>query len=482
MLRSLLLLPGLLMIALAAVLILRPDPLPVAVREADALWQAERIGEARRVFRALDRADAPAIVDLRLAQIALLRGECPQAQLHAAQALGQPLRRDDAAIAHLVAGQCAALHGDAGHAEAEWRSVDRRSPFAPLADVLRAERALVEGRTTDAIGFLEAARAKPLPEPWSALVRVRIAQALSEPGTAVLSLQAIAAPLPPPSADTRPFFPISTAEIEQWRGQLIGIAEQPDDDRALLMGQHLLDAKLYRLAIVQFERVPFDGPNGVLAQAQAAFARWQLGQTAAAADQLRELAAAAPDEPVVATLFAVVATQSGALDAADAALNAAEKAHPLDPAIALVRSDLLAARRDYPAAVAERRRARDLAQPEVKARYAVAFAQQHLDLTYNVCSNGISAARDATTIAPGDAATWQVLAATLYHCRQYSGAAEAALQGIGLASDNAALQFYAGAALWNSGDRDAARRHLLRAADLDPAGAWRERAEGAVGW
>lgn len=485
MLRALLLIPGLILLMVAAFLILRPEPGAAALRDADRLWQAGRFAEARQRYLLLQKQPATSgIVHVRLAQSALLRGECAEALLHAATALQRPLRRDEAALVHLVAGQCASLARDTGRAEAAWASVDPRSSLRPLADVLRGEAAVAAGRPTEAATRYSTALQQTPPEPWQSLARLRIAQteALEQPDAALSSLQTIGTALPSPTADMRPFAPLSSAQIVADARQLEAILRQRDPARMQLLGQYLLDRGLNRLAINAFERMPSAAPESVIATAYAAYARWQLGETAIATAQLRELATANPAVPVVATLYATVALRTNDLEAANRALDAAEARNPLDPAIALVRSDVFAARREYVRALAERRRARDLARADARGRYALALAQAYFDTTRDLCRAGQTAAQEATAIAPNDPAAWQTLAEARYHCRAYDQAADAAQRGLQIVPDSAALEFFLGASLWERGRREAARSHLLRAADLAPQSEWRTRAETLLGW
>lgn len=478
---------GLLLLTISGSLVLRAAPQSAELRSAERLWAAGRIAEARQQYLALSTGETvPALVLVRLASIALLRGTCPDAQAYAGRALLQPdLRRDEAAQLHLVVGQCAALADDSARAERAWNSVDPRSPYRSLADVLRGEHALRSGALVTARSAYESALAEPLAEPWLMLVRFRLALLLAaeSPSDAARLLTTI--PLPPsePTPETRPFLPLPAAELAQQSLQLRAILAQPDAQRQRLLGQQLLTLGLYRLAIVRLEQISAASTESVaLANADAAYARWQLGQQAAATTQLRELAAAAPESPAIATLYATLAIHAGQPDAAAAALDAAEARHPLDPALALVRADLLIARREYARAIVELRRARDIAQPEQRGRYALALAAHHLRLTYDLCGGGITAAREATTIAPADPASWQALAAALYHCRAYDDAAAAARSGLERDPAQPALAFYLGAALWADGQHDAARPHLIAAIDRAPASEWRVRAEELLGW
>ncbi|HEY0607747.1 MAG TPA: tetratricopeptide repeat protein [Herpetosiphonaceae bacterium] len=475
----------LVLIGAVIALVLRPAQQPDELRAAEQLWQAGRVTEALRSYQTLRSSEsAPALVDIRLAAITLLRGDCAQAQMYAATALGKPLRRDEAAQAHLIVGQCAAQRGALDRAQAEWLSVDPQSPYQALVDVLSGEIALRGGLRSSAIDAYTSALAGPLPEPWRSFARLRLALALAPdaPETALRHLQSIPETLPDPAPETRPLLPLTSGAIVGQARQLAAILAAPPEQQRQLIGQQLLDLNLLRLAIATFEQVPVDAPRDPLAEAHAAYARWQLGQTSAATTQLRELVAQYPQQPLIATLYATIAINAGNLDEASAVLDAAEARAPLDPAIVLVRSDLLVARRQYPEAIVERRRARDIARPEVRGRYALALAEQHLSLTYRVCDSGITAASEATTIAADDPQAWQLLASMFYHCRSYTQAAEAAQRGLALAPNNPGLRFFLGAALWEDGNQDAARPHLIAAADLAPASEWRKRAEQTLGW
>lgn len=478
-------LSALALIAAVSILVLRPEPQQIDLRAADQLWQSGRLTEALRRYQSLYASKAaPALVDTRLAAIGLLRADCSHAQTHAAAALHKPLRRDEAALAHLIAGQCAALRGDLARAQAEWQSVDPRSPYHALTTVMLGEYALRTGQRATAIDRYTAALATPLVEPWRSFTRLRVALALAPtaPDEALRQLALIPATLPDPDSDSRPLLPLTASEISGQSRQLTAILATPAEQHPQLLGQQLLALDLLPLAIATFEQVPIDAPNRPLAEAHAAYARWRLGQVSAATTQLRDLVARYPQVPPIATMYATIAINAGDLDSAAAVLDAAEARHPLDPAIVLVRSDLLVARREYPQAIAERRRARDIARPEARGRYALALAEQHLSLTFRVCDSGVAAAREATTIAAADPRSWQMLASTLYHCRSYRESAEAAAQGLSLAPNDPALHFFRGAALWEAGDRVAGRPHLIAAADRAPGSEWRRRAEQTLGW
>lgn len=485
MTRIWLLWPGLVLLALAAWLVLRPTPYAAELRAAERLWQMGRSAEARQQYLALAQQPAvPARVSVRLAALALLRGECVEAQTYAARALLDQLRRDEAAQMHLVMAQCAAERGAGNRAEAEWASVDPYSPYFDLVAVLRGEYALRNGLEQPATAQFRTADQSALPEPWSSLIRLRLAllRAADNPAEAQQLLAAIPRTLPDQGPDLRPWLPLASLQIVAQARQLEAILRAPADQQAQLLGQQLSELGLYRLALARFERVDPAAPGALLAQAHAAFMRWQLEQTAAATTQLRELATVAPREPVIATLYATALVQQGALDAADAALNPAEAAAPLDPAIPLVRADVLAARREYTRAASELQRARDIARPAARGRYALALADFYLSRAYNLCSAGVDAARAATNSAPDDPTAWRTLAALYYHCRAYDAAAVAARAGLDRVSYDAGLRYFLGVALQASGQNAQGREQLLAAADLAPASEWRARAEAALGW
>lgn len=484
-----LLLLGLLLSALSSNLVLRPEPATMALREAEYLWQVGRSSEARRQFMQLLAHTQLASVPVRLAQISLLRGECDSAQRYAAQALrgaGTPagaLRRDEAAHAHLVAGQCAALAGNRRYAEAEWAAVDPRSSLHPLANLLRGEDALRVADVQAAAQYGLKALESTLGEPARSFAHLRVALALAgdAPAAAEQHVAAIPAALPAAAADIRAYMTLSSEEIVRHARQLEAILGSEPAVRGQLLGQQLLALDLHHLAIARFEGVPPDAPRVVLARAHAAVTRWELGQKDTAVEQLRELVEYAPHNPAVATMFATVALYRGQLDAASAALDVAEGWNPLDPAIMVVRSDVLVARHDFPGAVAERRRAFEVARPAFRGRYARALAELHLRLTYQLCEAGADAARTATLLEPSAVESWRLLGSIVYHCRDFAGAADAARRGLQVAPNDAELEFWLGAALWESGQRRGGTVHLRNAADFAPSSEWRRRAEEILG-
>jgi hypothetical protein len=484
MTKALLLLSRLLILSIAPFTLLASSPQYEELRAAEHLWRTRRIAEARQRLEAIHRqgAASPA-VSIRLAAIALMRGECSTAEIYAATALLQPLRHAEAARAHLIAGQCAALRGNQERAQAEWAAIDPSSSDRALASVLRGENALRRGDAAEASRHYQIALGSPLPGPWSALVHFRLAliEAFDKPTAATRHLEAIPSRLAEPDPETRPFLPLPPAQIMAQARYLRAILLEPEGQRAQLLGQQMLGLELYHLAMLHFARVPSDMPGKPQASAYAAYARWQIGQREIAIAHLRELTTRYPGEPIIASFLETATLESGNLDAAQAVLDAVEARQPGDPTLALVRSDILAARHEYEAAVAERRRARDLAPSDLRGRFAIALAQQHLHLTYDLCGTGVSAAREATRSARNEAAAWQSLAAALYHCRAYREAAEAARNGLQIAPQDAALTFFLGAALWESGNQ-AGREYLINAADLEPASEWRKRAEQLLGW
>jgi len=448
------------------------------LRIADQLWRDERATEAWALYTDLHEADAlPPYAQLRLAGLALERGACGDAELLAVPMLQQPAAADDAALAHLIRAECALKRNAPQRAGAEWNAIAGSPTGFALAQVVQGEHALRSGDLPAATKHLETALRNPLPPPWTAFAHLRLAQASSDPAAAAHHVAAIPATLPAADPATRPLLPLRLHELAAQAASLRAVLAAPAADQDQLRGQVLLDAGLWQLAAAHWDRLAQHDGDDPRAPAYAAYARYQLGERRNATLALRALGQRFPGDPFIATLRATFVLGTGDANTARIFIERAEAEHGRDPALALVRSDILAAQRRYADALAERRRARDIAPPAQRARYALALAQQHVDLAYNLCDEGIAAAQDATTLAPNDAQAWHTLAAAQRHCRRYADALTAAQQGLTLAPDDPALHFYAGAALWETDQRDQGRVYLLRAADLAPASTWRERAE-----
>ena len=448
------------------------------LRTADQLWRDGRATEAWMGYTDLHQADAlPPYAQLRLAGLALERGACGDAELIAASILQQPATADDAALAHLIRAECALKRSAPQRAGAEWNAIAASATGDALAQVVQGEHALHNGDLLTAAKHLEAALQHRLPAPWTAFAHLRLAQTSSDPAAAAQHLAAIPAALPTADPTTRPLLPLRPHELAAQAASVRAVLAASPADHDQIRGQVLLDAELWQLAAAHWDRVAQRDGDDPRAPTYAAYARYQLGERRSATLALRGLGQRFPGDPFIATLRATLVLETDDANTAGIYVERAEAKHGRDPALALVRSDILAAQRRYADALAERRRARDIAPPAQRARYALALAQQHLDLAYNLCDEGIAAAQEATTLAPIDAQAWHTLAAAHRHCRRYADAIAAAQQGLALAPDDPALHFYAGAALWENGQRDQARTYLLRAADLAPASTWRERAE-----
>lgn len=382
------------------------------LQRADTLWQAGHVTEAWVAYASLEKQHSlPPSAQLRLAGLLLARGTCGDAELLAARALGQPLTRDDAAVAYLMRAECATRRQAQDSATAAWSAIDSTSPYAALAHVLRGEHALHNGDGAAAVTQFTTALRHDLPAPWAALAHLRLAQTSDDLAAAQHHLAALPPALPAPDPVSRPLLPLPALAITAQAADLRTVLRAPAEDQPQLRGQHLLAAGLWMFTATYFDRVAQGKEADPRAPAYAAYARYQAGEHRAATDALRSLHARFPDEPLVTTLYATVALQGGYTHTAAMIVERAAMEQPLDPALALVRSDLLAAQHRYADAVAERRRARDSASTAQRGRYAVAVAQQHLQLAYNVCSDGIAAAQTAATLAPDTMEAWQTLAA-----------------------------------------------------------------------
>jgi tetratricopeptide (TPR) repeat protein len=177
-------------------------------------------------------------------------------------------------------------------------------------------------------------------------------------------------------------------------------------------------------------------------------------------------------------LLALAYLTVNAGEAAAAEIDAVARLSPGAADVQLAWASWYAAQRDYASAAAAYQQAVLLAAPVERGRYALLGAQFYLTTTYALCDEGLPLAEAAAQALPADGAALTTLAATYYACAQFAAAAEAAraaqAAGAGAGADAA---YYLGAALAALGETPAARRQLIRAADLAPASIWRERAE-----
>ncbi|MFN8503819.1 hypothetical protein [Kouleothrix sp.] len=474
---------ALLLLGIAARAVFAPDPRD-DLRRADALFLAGRYHDARAAYAALT-ARWPRFAPgwLRLGVVSALRAEPAAADTALLAAVGAGAAPADLALARLYPGALAARAGQAGQAREFWAQVSAPARLLAARRLLEAEQLLAEGQYAAAEASYRFRRRPatcrpaggwPPPRAFLALLR-----ASSGPGCgARAAWRARRTPAADNPADAwlEPLRPPGDAANSQLRAAL----DAPPEQRAQLLGQVYLAARLYPLAEAQFAQVPPGGAYARAAAAYTAYTRWSAGDRAEGLRQLQALAEAAPDDPRARALLALALLSEQDADAARAQLEALQALAPRAADTQLAWAQWHTAEHDYVAAAAAYAQALRDAAPDQRGGYALALARFHVESALDLCGAGVAGATSASQALPNDPRAWVVLAAAQLGCGDAGAARAAAEQALRLAPADAEAAYYLGRALAQLGDRPAARAALIRAADSAPASAWRVRAEQQI--
>ncbi|NNJ13491.1 hypothetical protein EKD04_024505 [Chloroflexales bacterium ZM16-3] len=466
----------------AGALILRPGPRD-ALRAADRLFLDGSYYAALRAYQQIDPRELPEAA-LRLGMVRAIRGEHGPAERALRTAMQGGLRPADYQVALIYLGQVLADGGSADLALRTWALADDcRSPDACAyrgpARALAAELALRKGDYVAAEAGYVAALGDPLREGWADLAAYRLAllRAARDPAAAIAAIGRAA-----PGADMiaepllAPLLPADTG----WRAELAAALTADAESRPQRLGQIYLSQGLYDLAEIQFAQVRPESPSARAAAVYAAYARWMSGDRTTGLAQLEQIVKNRPDDPQARMLLALAYLSTDASDAALAQIDVLARLIPGTPDIHLALASWQAARHEYPQASQEYSLA--IAQsgdPRRRGRAALLGAQFHLATAYDLCAGGLPLAEAAVAALPDDSVAWTTLAAHQYYCGQVDKAAASAQHAVDSGGD-AESAYYLGASLAALGQQDRARRELIRAADMAPASAWRERAEKAL--
>ncbi|MBK9944167.1 MAG: hypothetical protein IPP13_21405 [Kouleothrix sp.] len=463
-----------LLLGVAARLAFRPDARD-DLRAADRLLYAGRYYDARAAYLALaDRAPGLAEVWARLGIVSVVRGESQVADHAFVRALAAGARAPEAALIRLYQGQLAARAGHADLAGQFWSQIDPRSALGPYRLVLEAELALAQADYASAERGYRVALAGGLAAEWHALAYMRLAllRASSDPPGALAELAPAAAAIPLDNDWLAPLLP-STPDAQQ----LAGVLRAPPDQRAQLLGQIYLGARLYPLAEAQFAAVPSTSTSGPAAAAYAAYTRWSAGDRAEGQRQLKQLVARYPGEPRLRALLALVLLAARDDAGARAQLDMLQSLAPRAPDTLLAWGQWYTVQHDYAAAADAYMRARRVAPSGQRGDYALALARFYIDTEFQACAAGVPAAEEATQVQAQSPQAWAALAAARLGCGDAPGAQAAAVRALAIDAADAEAAYYLGRALAALGDAVGARQALVQAADAAPASVWRERAE-----
>ena len=363
-----------------------------------------------------------------------------------------------------------------------WAQIPPSSDLYGLRRALEAEERLRRNDYAGAEAGYRAALAAGLPESWrrSAYARIVALRAGHDPTGAWEDLRRATAatrdPLPVEQPLAAPLRPLPRPDP----AQIAAILASDEAIRPQLLGQVYLDVGWTALAEAQFDVARKRGALAQPAEAYIAYAHLSNGDYAVAMTRLRDLAAAAPDDPRPRTLLALAYLAARDAQAALVELQEARRIAPNDPDVLLALGEWHTVQRDYPAAAAAYAEALRLAPPERRGVYALTQAQYHLRTSLQVCEQGLPASAEAVAWLPGNAQAWSALAQARLACGDASGSRDAAAQASRLDPASPEAAYHYGRALAALGDRTAARDALIRAADLAPASEWRVRAEAQM--
>jgi tetratricopeptide (TPR) repeat protein len=464
-----------------AQLVFRSDPRD-ELRRGDALFEARRYHDARAIYYALGRQRPNwAAILVRQGMIETVRADYLTAQRALGSAIGMGLRGEEHDLARLYQGHISATLGRRDEAAGYWSTIVQRSSIYPLRRALEAESLLRSGDYAGAEATYRDALSLRLPAEWRILVQTRLAtlRASSDPDRALVELA------PPPAALAAPAAPSTVAALGapllppiQPDPQTLAAALRADaTQRPQLLGQLYLDSRMYTLAEAQFAGVTPDNPHALAAATYAAYTRWLAGDQVGGLERLQSIVADHPDEPRARALLALTYLAGKDAQRAQEQLHTIRGMAPRAPDTHLAWGQWYAAQSDYVAAADAYRRALDDAPTDLRGVYALALARFHRDTSVRLCEDGRPAANEATHLLPNDPNAWTTLAAISFRCNDPAAAQNAAAQALIYDPTNAEATYYLGRALAQLGDRAGARTALIKAADLAPASAWRERAE-----
>lgn len=464
---------------LAARLAFQPDAYD-ALRQADALFIAGRYYEAFHTYHALaTRAPDFAPARLRLGIALAVRGEEMAASREFGWALRLGLNDADTALARLYQGRTSARMGYVDEAARMWAQISPSSALYGLRRALEAEERLRQHDYAGAESGYHAALAAGLPDSWHRVAHTRIAmlRAGHDPVGAWQELrQAVTAergPRPREQPLAAPLRPLPRPDV----AQIAAILAADEAIRPQLLGQVYLDIGWTPLAEEQFAIARERGTPMPAVEAYSAYMQLSNGNVAVALARLRNLALVTPDDPRPRTLLALAHLAARDAPAALAEIQEARRIAPNDPDALLALGEWHTAQRDYPAAAAAYDEARRIAPPALRGTYALVQVQYHLKTSLQICEQGLPAAVEAVAWLPENPQAWLALAQVRLACGDTAGSRDAAAQAQALDPTSAEAAYHYGRALAALGDRAAAYRALIRAADLAPASEWRIRAE-----
>ncbi len=275
-------------------------------------------------------------------------------------------------------------------------------------------------------------------------------------------------------------FHLPAGETKRRIGELAGLmttlAGATRKERALGLGQVLLGQGDVAGTLYALEAVAGEAVQDPTLRAYLGYARFLAGREPEGLHDLHQ-AILADGSPLPHHLLARAYLAKGWGEAARGELLRAQRLDPTNPAILL---DLAQAEQllgDYAAASDRLTEAVALAQgPEEKQLYALVRARFHLESGWDLCGRGLTAAQTLDRLASGWAAALRVRGGILAGCERSDQAIGILQEALRLNPDSAEGYALLGYAYLALGDREAAARSFLQAANREPASRWSRQA------
>jgi tetratricopeptide (TPR) repeat protein len=255
-------------------------------------------------------------------------------------------------------------------------------------------------------------------------------------------------------------------------------AEEAPARRALLLGVAFLQRDEFTLARRQFERATALDPAQAEAYAYLGQVLDRLGATAEARDTLAHALNLDPDSALTYYFLGLHDLQVGLLNGAQAALWEALTRDPENAAARVAMGQTFVDLGDYAQAEEWYQGAVEAAPDDIE--FHLLLVHFYLDHLYRIADAGIPAAQAALALAPDDARALDLLGWAYQLASRPAESERTLIQALALDPDLASAQYHLGSVLARAGRQDQARQHLQRAADLDAAGYYGQRAEALL--
>jgi superkiller protein 3 len=261
---------------------------------------------------------------------------------------------------------------------------------------------------------------------------------------------------------------------------VLSAAEMEPDPirRDLLLGAAFLQRGELALARRRFEWAVARAPLDAEPHAYLAHTLDQMGETHAARELLERAIALDPDSALAYYFLGVHERQVGNVETAQATLWEALLRDPDNAALYVEMGQAFVELGDYAHAEEWYAKAVEIVPRDVE--FHLALVHFYLDHLYRVEEEGLPAAQAADALAPGDPRIQDLLGWAHYLTGSPADSERFLLRALDLDPDLVSAQYHLGSLYVRSGQRDLARQHLQRAADLDTQGYYRARAEALL--